>query len=216
MNSDADNKDIESRIHVHKAIADGKEIDKTKLQKAIGVFISEDLDSIKGSIMEDYIKPRFRDYVKETIRKGKEAIIDSSTSALEIMLFGDSKKKNKTGDYNGQKVNYVSYYTGGNQYGESYGYYTKSNDAPKPDPATRLRTIYIQSYRNAEEVVTELISLADRYTAVSIADYYQLVGVPTTKQDYMFGWTKQSIRGASVVHTRDGYTINFPKPIPLD
>lgn len=211
-----DEKDIESRKHVHKSIVQGKEVEKTKLQKAIGVFISEDLDSIKGSIMEDYIKPRFRDYVKETIRKGKEAIVDSFTSALEIMLFGDSKKKNKTGDYNGQKINYVSYYTGGNQYGENYGYYTRSNDLPKQDPATRLRNIYIPSYRKAEEVVTELIALADHYTAVSIADYYQLVGIPTTKQDYMFGWTAGNIRGASVLHTRDGYVINFPKPIPLD
>ena len=215
--SDNKNKDIENRIHVHKAIVEGKEVEKTALQKALGVFISEDLDSIKGSIMEDYVKPRATEYVKDTIRKAKETIVDLSTSALEVMLFGDSKKGNKTGTYNGQKINYVSYYNGGNQYDSgSYGYYTKAEEITKPDPVTRIRSIYIPSYRKAEEVLTELLSLTKRYPAASVADYYQLVNMPTTKQDYMFGWTDSMLKGTSVVHTRDGYVVNLPKPMPLD
>ena len=212
-----DEKDIESRKHVHRSIARGKEVEKTKLQKAVGVLLSEDLDSIKGSIMDDYIKPRFRDYVKETIRKGKEAIIDSSTSALEIMLFGDSKKKNKTGEYNGQKINYVSYYTGGSGYE-----YNRIVETPKPDPHTRLRIIYIlddekkPSYKKAQEVITDLLSIAKRYPAATVADYYQLVGFPTTKQDYMFGWNYEMIRDIDVSHDRNGYFIVLPKPMPLD
>lgn len=210
--SEKDKKEPER--HVHKPIVQGKEIEKTRLQKAVGVFFSEDLDSIKGSIVDDYIRPRARDFVTDTIRKTKEMIVDNITSAAEIIFFGDSKKKNKTGEYNGQKVNYVSYYTGDAYDGNTYYYSNDESPVKRPEkPANVLRRVYIPSYRKAEEVLTELLSLSKRYPAVSVADYYQLVSVPTTKADFSIGWF--DLVGVDIAHTRDGYIINLPKPVSL-
>ena len=50
--------------------------------------------------------------------------------------------------------------------------------------------------------------------AVSVADFYDLVGVSGNYTDNKYGWT--DIRNASVIHVRDGYMIKLPKALPLN
>lgn len=57
----------------------------------------------------------------------------------------------------------------------------------------------------------ELIST---YKIVSVADFYDLVGVTGNWTDNKYGWS--DIRSASIVHVRDGYMIKLPRPLPID
>jgi hypothetical protein len=49
---------------------------------------------------------------------------------------------------------------------------------------------------------------------VSVADFYDLVGVDGTYTDNKYGWT--NIRNAYVNRVRDGYVIKLPRAISLD
>jgi len=208
-------KNNDEEIRVHKAITQGKEETKSPLQKALGVLITEDFDSVAGSLADDYVKPRLEKFAKDTVRKGKETFVEGVTSMLQAVLFGDSKPKQKEGTYNGQKINYVSYYNGDPYetyiYGPDGSVKTAGNTGPKPV----VRRIYIPNYRKAEEVLTEMIALSRRYPSVSVADYYQLVGIKTAKEDYSFGW-KQELSGVTIGHTNNGYILNLPAPTPID
>lgn len=202
-----------SKVHVHQSVTKGTVVEKSRLQKAASIFFEEDMDSIKDSIVDDYIKPRAKDFLKDSIRKVKEYLVENITAAAEIFFFGKTDKANRKGTYNGQKVNYVTYYNNDG----SYDYYGNNrSSATSRDPVTSLKRVGIVSQGKAEEVLTELIALSKRYQAVPVADYYQLVGISPTKEDYNYGWF--DFVGVRVVYDSSigKYVLTLPKPVPLD
>ena len=66
-----------------------------------------------------------------------------------------------------------------------------------------------------QNVLAAMDEIVASYRIVSVADYFDLVGVdgPWTGNNY--GWT-DNIRNARVINTRDGYTIKFPRANPID
>ena len=199
--------------HVHKAVTSGKVEEKSKLQKAAALFFEEDMDSIKGSIMDGYIKPKANEFMKDSIRKVKEFIVDNITGAAEIIFFGSTKKRgNGSGWYNGSKVNYVSYYNGGYDY--DGGYRSEPKHEMDRDPNTHLKRIVISSYGKAQEVLGELIGFTKRYSVATVGDYYQLVDLTPTNIDFGYGWF--DLVSVQIVKVSGGYMIDLPKPVPLD
>lgn len=192
----------------HEAVTTGKIEEKSKLQKAVGVLIAEDIDDIQKSIVDDYIRPRFKDFCKESVRKMKEFIVDSITGAAETVFFG--KTSRKTGSYKGEKVNYVKYYSGESGYKVS----SDRDDNVARDSDVLLKRIVIESYGKAKEVKNELQHDLEHYKAVTVATYYQLTGVPTVKRDYDYGWHK--LADIEIIETKGGYILALPKPVPLD
>ena len=75
--------------------------------------------------------------------------------------------------------------------------------------------IYFDTRTEAENVLAAMDEIVASYRIVSVADYFDLVGVdgPWTGNNY--GWT-DNIRNARVINTRDGYTIKFPRANPID
>ena len=67
---------------------------------------------------------------------------------------------------------------------------------------------------DADEVLSTLNDLLNRYPSVSIADLKDLVGITGRYTDNKYGWT--DIRQAYIERTRDGYILRMPKAIPLD
>jgi hypothetical protein len=68
----------------------------------------------------------------------------------------------------------------------------------------------IEERYDAARVLTTLTENAEVYGSVSVADYYDLIGVATRYTDNTYGWTMESITQASIVPIRGGYVIKFP------
>ena len=83
--------------------------------------------------------------------------------------------------------------------------------------ARRVRSsfedIVLPTRDDAEEVLTNLLELIDNYGVASLADFYDLVGVPTTFVDYKHGW--ETLTRSSIVPVRDGFVLDLPRPIQL-
>lgn len=60
----------------------------------------------------------------------------------------------------------------------------------------------------ADLVVERLIDILDKYETASVANLFELVGLPTTHIDHKWGWT--SIVGIEVRQIREGYLIELP------
>ena len=153
------------------------------------VLISEDIKNVKDYILTDVLIPAV-----------KKAISDAVTNGIDMILYGETSSNRK--DSLSSKVSYRSYY-------DRKSYSAKSRNEYSYDD------VVIDTRGEAEEVLMKMDELIDIYGMVSVADFYDLVGVSSNYTDNNYGWT--NIRGATVVRTRNnGYMIKLPKALPLD
>ena len=161
---------------------------KNGLQKITNVFVPEDVDDVKSYIFEDIVVPAVKDIILDAVR-------------AFLGVNGTSRGRSSTSS----KISYRKYY----------------DDRDRRDSApTRTRTGYdyddiiLETRGEAEDVLERMEELIDMYQLVSVADFYDLVGVSGNYTDNKYGWT--NVRNASVVRVIDGYMIKLPKALPLN
>lgn len=77
----------------------------------------------------------------------------------------------------------------------------------------RTNIVELDSRAEAEEVLNALNASIDQYDAVTLAEFYQLVELPTAHTDFKFGWT--DLGGTSIVASRGFYYLDLPPVITL-
>lgn len=168
---------------------------KSGVHKFTDVFISEDVSNVKTYILMDVLVPAI-----------KKAVSDIVTNGIDMILYGGNggpKKRTTNSSY----ISYNNYSDRNRREIHSYG-------------TTTTRTGYsydeisIPSRGEAEEVLSRMDELIETYGMVSVADFYDLVGVTGEYTDNKYGWT--NIRNAEVVRARDGYVIKLPKALPFN
>lgn len=166
---------------------------KSEIQKFADIFISEDVSNVKSYIFVDVLIPAI-----------KKAIKDVVTNGIDMLLYGETGHSK-----NGSAASKVSYRS----------YYDRDTDR-RSYSSNRTRTGYdyddiiLDNRGEAEEVLSRMDELIATYGLVSVADFYDLVGVTSNYTDNKYGWT--DIRNATVVRMRDGYAIKLPKALPLN
>ena len=123
-----------------------------------------------------------------------------------MMLYGETSRNRKTTNKRASQVSYNSCYD-------------RPNDRREPN-YVRSASRYVfddlkfEKRGDADEVLSTLDDLLNRYPSVSVADLNELVGITGRYTDNKYGWT--DIRQAYIERTRDGYILRMPKAIPLD
>lgn len=74
--------------------------------------------------------------------------------------------------------------------------------------------VVFETDNGAIEVLEKMNDIIDKYGFVTVADMYILNNIPASVTDSKYGWT--NIRDCAPVYTSNGYTINLPKPFPID
>ena len=164
---------------------------KNEISKIKEAFISEDARNVKTYILTDVIIPAAKKLISDIVKDG-----------IEMLLYGGSNPRSKSSG--GSRPSYVSYNS-----------YSSSRDDRSDDSRTRasgytFEDVYLDNRGEAEDVLTRMDEIIDTYDMVSVADLYDLVGITGKFTDNKYGWT--NIRGARVVHTRDGYLLDLPRP----
>lgn len=163
---------------------------KNGLQKITNVFVPEDVDDVKSYIFEDIVVPAVKDIILDAVRA----------------FLGVSGNSRGGRSLTSSKISYRKYYD--------------DRDRRDSGNVSRTRTGYdyddiiLESRGEAEDVLERMDELIATYQVVSVADFYDLVGVSGNYTDNKYGWT--DIRNASVIHVRDGYMIKLPKALPLN
>lgn len=175
--------------HVTNAVVVEKE--KPLLFRIFG----DNLHQVGGYVLWDIIIPAAKNTITEIVSNG-----------IEILLYGQDKtqKRNIRRDRGRSYVSYNSIY----------------NDRPKSSYSSRTSSrhnfddIVIENRADAEEVLSIMIEAIEQYGTVSVADFYESVGISTDFTDNKWGWTDLS--SAYVSRSRDGYYIHLPRPRSLD
>lgn len=178
---------------VEKVITGGvKEKKKNSLEKFKDVLIQEDAKKVKSYIFMDVLVPAL-----------KKAISDIFTNGINIILYGEGGRPKSGSSYTGSsKVSYSGYYT--------------RRDEPRASVGSQddYRELVFDRRAEAETVLSHLEELIGVYKVASVADLYDLVGLPGKFTDNKYGWT--DISTARVVSVPGGYTLKMPRALPLD
>ena len=164
---------------------------KSGFRKLVDAFIQEDATTVKNYIWNEVLVPA----VKKTFS-------DTVTNALDMFLWG--KNGGRRPRSNAERISYRSYY-----------------DRPSASPreSERRRSydyddVILDSREEADEVLARMDELLTDYKMVSVADFYDLVGITGKTTDNRYGWT--DLRSASVIRDRDGYLIKLPRAEALE
>ena len=84
----------------------------------------------------------------------------------------------------------------------------------KNSPEYNYDSIILNTRSEAEDVLLALQDIIDTYSMASVADLYDLVGVIGAYTDNKYGWT--DITGSRPNHTRDGWSLDLPRAVPLN
>ena len=164
---------------------------KSGFRKFMDAFIQEDAGTVKNYIWNEVLVPA----VKKTFS-------DTVTNALDMFLWG--KNGGRRPRSNAERISYRSYY-----------------DRPSASSreSERRRSydyddVILDSREEADEVLARMDELLTDYKMVSVADFYDLVGITGKTTDNRYGWT--DLRSASVIRDRDGYLIKLPRAEALE
>lgn len=189
-------KEKENTKRVDKPIVTGKVVAKkpSKLRMLTNEFISEDAKNVKSYVFGEVLIPAL-----------KKAISDIVTDGIDIILYGESRGRNKrpTAD----RVSYTSYSNRDSRSRMNERQAIMSGSYSYDD-------IILTSRGEAEDVLDRMYELLDTYGLVRVADLFDLVGKTCNYTDNKYGWT--NLRNAEIVRVREGYWIKMPRAIPID
>lgn len=174
------NKTEEKKIE---KVVNGK-VKKKKKTRFADIFTSDDINNVKSYVIDDVLLPAV-----------KRAINDVVSEGIHMLLYGEKSNKSRTP---GSRVSYRSYY-----------------DNPDSKTSNNRSMVYnyddivLESRAEAEDVLSRMDEIIDQYGIISVADFYDLVGVSSSYTDNKYGWV--DIRNANIIRTRDGYKIKLPR-----
>lgn len=138
----------------------------------------------------------------------KNIFVDSLTSGLNMMVFG----KDATPRNTGTGTNY--YYGGGTTNYPKTNYHSNyTNPGPTSGPVPRIVNGMVQDFEiatrpEAASVINMLTDTLARYGAVTVADYYDSIGVESSFTDNNYGW--RDLRQATIVPSGRGFVVKLP------
>lgn len=184
-----------------KKVVAGKAIKRKRTlgERIISMFASEG-KSIGRSIVDDILKPAFRDTISDAIIQG-----------VERAVYGEVQSTTRRTARRGPvgNSNHISY----NRYSMNDPY--RPRQEPRRDVSPRARgghhfdEIELGTRAEGQAILQQMDTIIRRYQHVSIADLYEMAGLEAEFTDEKWGWT--DLYGADVRRTRSGnYALILP------
>ncbi|ALY08647.1 hypothetical protein CAPNMURICA_47 [Arthrobacter phage CapnMurica] len=196
------------------SVSEDKEVptDHVPAEKVISGVVIERKAGLGSKIRETFMGVSAREVGQHVVMdvllpQLKGMAVDAGTQALERLILGEARRT--TSSASSSRVRGSSYtaynrFSGGSQASESEATNFRSN---------RVREVIVETRGDAQMVLDRLFEHIDRYNAVSVSYYYELVGITGTFTDHQWGWTNLNASGVSSV--REGYRIELPAPISI-
>lgn len=163
-------------------------------QRFKSIFFGGDGRSAVRYIAADVLLPAIRNLV-----------VDATTKGIERMVYGEATQRRRPTGYG---------YTSRIQYNNPVSR-TEVRPARLPDQPPSMRSLrrephelVLASRDEAELVLERLMDIIETYEIATVADLYQLTGLPASHVDNKWGWT--NLKSADVKQVREGYLLDLP------
>lgn len=167
---------------------------KSEIQKAAGLFISEDASRVKEHLIQDVVIPT-----------AKDLIVNVITDAVNIIFWGSTRRKSGSGS----RIGYAS------RFDEVRDPRDRDRDRRRDRTAIEYDDIIFDNRGDAEAVLANMDACLEQYGTVTVLDLFDFAGVTT--HNYMadrYGW--KNLSTAEVRRIRDGFIIDLPRAFPID
>lgn len=151
------------------------------------------------------------------IPAARDMVLDSGFGFLEKLIVGESRRRGSTPPLSGA-TGFVDYRrVGGGAIASMMG---NRFSGPQRVASRQSRLahnfddIVIESRSEAEMVIDQLMEVVSHHGSATVADLYELVGIPSNHADQRWGWT--NLYGADVSRIRNGFLLDLPDPHPID
>lgn len=172
--------------------------------KLKNIFLGDNLKTTSAYVVNDIFWPQTRLLFFDIIVEG-----------LRNMVFSRGAMPRRNYDRSYQQQMRISYdnpirpdFRDGREYRDA-----RARSYPPDQAGRRIRPepseIIIASKEEAEEVLERMIDLIQTYESVSLADYYDMLGLASSPVDNKWGWLY--LNKAKVNQTREGYVIDLPR-----
>ena len=190
----------EGRKPLNKVVSGGVIDRKPGLGRKIkDTFTGVDAREVGSHVIFDVILPQL-----------KGMAVDAGTQAIERLILGESSPRRNSNVTNISSVrtrgsNYTAYNRYSNQASE--------DQAPAHVRSNEVRELVVETRGDAQNVLDEMFKLLDQYNAVSVSDYYELVGYTGKFTDNQWGW--RNLNACGISRVGGGYRIELPRPVSL-
>lgn len=195
----------------HKAKQPDKKIDQVtsgkviKREKNVGKKISEsflgdDSRDVGNYILHDVLIPALKDTISDMVSGG-----------IEMLLFGKTGSRPGRGSRSSAGPGRINYSAYSKNPSERAGAHKISDRGRRTHD---FDEIILEKRAEAEDVISCLVDLIADYEMASVADLYDLVGIPSNYTDNKYGWTNLS--SAGVRRVRNGYLLDLPRTEQID
>lgn len=157
-------------------------------------FVGGDLKTSSRYVLFDILLPGARDMIWESVSGG-----------FERLIFGDGRRRSSHSSppHRPEYTNYSNYSS-------------VRNMVPAGRSLTRARSrhnfddVVLESRSEAEQTLDQMFEVLSTYGTVTVADFYQIVGLAPAHTDYKWGWT--DLQGSRVSRDNNGYLLDLPDP----
>lgn len=192
---------VEEEKHVERVAKGRTAVRKKPAGKRFAeAMVGDDLADVKSYLVWDILIPAVKDTLVDLIKRGAEAFFYGGTAGGRSTV--PSKKS---------RVSYSGYYNDG------YSNRDRRREQERRQarrPGRDFDDVTFEDRRDAVDVLDTLVELTMNYGMASVADFYEMAGVPSEFTDNKYGWFELS--DARIVPVRGGYSIRLPKPEPID
>ena len=165
-------------------------------QKFKGVFFGGEFKQALRYFTADVLLPAIRNLM-----------VDATTRGVERMVYGESRdiRRRPPPSY-GSRISYNSPVVRRDRA------YLPDQGPPRPlgrQVRRDTNELILASREEAEQVLERLIDIIDKYGVASLADLYDLTGLPTSPIDNKWGWS--DLRTTEIRQVRDGFLLDLPQ-----
>jgi hypothetical protein len=180
---------------------------KTLSHTIAEAFVGDGTNGVGGYILNDVLIPAF-----------KNLVTDAVTSGIEMLVYGETRGRSRGRDRErGPKVINYSSFSKRRYRDDDDDDDRRSRRRPSVKDPFDLNEIFFKDPGDADDVLEELCERVEEYEQVSVADYFELAGIDgSTHTHFKWGWDDKMPKKAFCTHTRHGWAIVLPEPIPLD
>lgn len=188
---EAQEKELEDKV-VEKVISGEVKSREQPLPKKVArTFFADDMANVKNYIFLDVLIPTIKEAISQIIKNGSD-----------MLIFGDLRPG---GSKNG-RTNYNWISSGGS---------TSPRRTVSKKAQRDFREEVFETRADAEEALSQLNELIERYGTASVSDFYTLIGETPKYTDRKWGWT--SLSGVGVNRAfGGGYIIDLPRAEALE
>lgn len=193
---------VEEKVKL-KPITSAKKRKKGLVERFVVAMIGpEGIPSVTSYLNKEIVVPAIKDIIANSVSAG-----------VNMMVYGRDQAGERKGGYNNYNSqsysrpqrNYQSSYSS-NRYAQRQA--PVERETPRRSNMFRSTDYIMNSRQEALDVLDVLRENLENYGLVTLADFFDLIGIDTQYVDNNYGWT--DLENVTIVPVRGGYTLSLP------